>query len=229
MRPLASLLSPRGAAAGLLRSHLLTWAPPNPSPSRAVKLNSQDFAEKGLTNEESKQVCLWLDEAGVDLLEISGGSYESMGTAWSHQKESTRKREAYFIEFSAAVKDSGIKSAKVCVTGGFRSKKAMEEALGTGACDLVGLARPLTAEPYLIRDMLEGKTDAARENKFAAGMQTGASIVQIAAISKGEPIPDLSDEKVCDEVLAILQGGADQKKPVSEQDTSNYQKSENKL
>lgn len=213
----------------MLRSHLLTWASLNPSLSRAVKLNSQDFAEKGLTNEESKQVCLWLDEAGVDLLEISGGSYESMGTAWSHQKESTRKREAYFIEFSAAVKDSGIKSAKVCVTGGFRSKKAMEEALGTGACDLVGLARPLTAEPYLIRDMLEGKTDAARENKFAAGMQTGASIVQIAAISKGEPIPDLSDEKVCDEVLAILQGGADQKKPVSEQDTSNYQKSENKL
>jgi 2,4-dienoyl-CoA reductase-like NADH-dependent reductase (Old Yellow Enzyme family) len=50
------------------------------------------------------------------------------------------------------------------VTGGFRSKKAMEEALSSGATDIVGLGRPLTAEPYLIRDLIEGKQEAAKEN-----------------------------------------------------------------
>jgi len=179
-----------------------------------------------MTPEESKQVCIWLDEAGLDLIELSGGTYES--GAFNHKKESTKKREAYFIEFAEAIRPA-LKSATLAVTGGFRSRKAMEEALASGATDIVGLARPLTAEPYLIRDMLDGKTDAARDNKFPAPMQTGASIVQIAAISKGEPIPDLSDEKVCDEVVAILTGGADNKKPVTEQDTSSYDKSENKL
>ncbi|GAA5890377.1 hypothetical protein JCM8208_002796 [Rhodotorula glutinis] len=192
----------------------------------SMKLNSADFSEGGMTPEESRQVCAWLDQAGMDLIELSGGTYES--GAFNHKKESTKKREAYFVEFAEAVKPS-LKQATLCVTGGFRSRKAMEEAIASGATDLVGLARPLTAEPYLIRDMLDGKTDAARDNKFPAPMQTGASIVQIAAISKGEPIPDLADEKVCDEVLAILTGGADKKKPVEEQDTSTYEKSENKL
>ncbi|GAA5926703.1 hypothetical protein JCM3775_007015 [Rhodotorula graminis] len=192
----------------------------------SMKLNSADFSEGGMTPEESRQVCAWLDEAGMDLIELSGGTYES--GAFNHKKESTKKREAYFVEFAEAVKPS-LKSATLCVTGGFRSRRAMEEAIKSGATDLVGLARPLTAEPYLIRDMLDGKTDAARDNKFPAPMQTGASIVQIAAISKGEPVPDLADEKVCDEVVAILTGGAEKQKPVEEQDTSSYEKSENKL
>ncbi|GAA5854616.1 hypothetical protein JCM9279_005712 [Rhodotorula babjevae] len=192
----------------------------------SMKLNSADFSEGGMTPEESKQVCIWLDEAGLDLIELSGGTYES--GAFNHKKESTKKREAYFIEFAEAIRPA-LKNATLAVTGGFRSRKAMEEALASGATDIVGLARPLTAEPYLIRDMLDGKTDAARDNKFPAPMQTGASIVQIAAISKGEPIPDLSDEKVCDEVVAVLTGGADKQKPVEEQDTSSYEKSENKL
>ncbi|KPV78593.1 uncharacterized protein RHOBADRAFT_23648, partial [Rhodotorula graminis WP1] len=126
----------------------------------SMKLNSADFSEGGMTPEESRQVCAWLDEAGMDLIELSGGTYES--GAFNHKKESTKKREAYFVEFAEAVKPS-LKSATLCVTGGFRSRRAMEEAIKSGATDLVGLARPLTAEPYLIRDMLDGKTDAARD------------------------------------------------------------------
>ena len=172
---------------------------------------------------ESRQVCAWLDQAGMDLIELSGGTYES--GAFNHKKESTKKREAYFVEFAEAVKPS-LKQATLCVTGGFRSRKAMEEAIASGATDLVGLARPLTAEPYLIRDMLDGKTDAARDNKFPAPMQTGASIVQIAAISKGEPIPDLSVQDEVERVLEALKGGAMEVKPVKDQNTSSYHKSE---
>lgn len=65
-----------------------------------------------------------------------------------------------------------IKSATICVTGGFRSKKAMEQALQEGSTDLVGLARPLCSEPFLIRDMVEGKSEGAKPNKSVSTDQS---------------------------------------------------------
>ena len=42
----------------------------------SVKLNSADFQKGGFAFEDSLQVARWLEEAGVDLIEISGGTYE---------------------------------------------------------------------------------------------------------------------------------------------------------
>lgn len=56
-----------------------------------VMQNSADFSEGGLSPEESREVAKLLDEAGVDLIELSGGTYES--GAFHHKKESTVKRE----------------------------------------------------------------------------------------------------------------------------------------
>jgi 2,4-dienoyl-CoA reductase-like NADH-dependent reductase (Old Yellow Enzyme family) len=61
----------------------------------SMKLNSADFAEGGFNEDESGKVCRMLEEAGVDLIELSGGSYESL--AFEHKKESTKKRESYFM------------------------------------------------------------------------------------------------------------------------------------
>lgn len=93
---------------------------------------------------------------------VVAGTYESL--AFEHKKESTKKREAFFIEFAEALKPV-IQRATICVTGGFRSKAAMEQAISEGSTDLVGLARPLCSEPYLIRDIVEGKSEGAKENK----------------------------------------------------------------
>ncbi len=41
-----------------------------------LKLNSSDFQQGGFSAEECLQVVRWLGEDGVDLLELSGGSYE---------------------------------------------------------------------------------------------------------------------------------------------------------
>lgn len=65
-----------------------------------MKLNSADFSEGGMTADESAELCTRLDEH-LDLIELSGGSYETISTAWgySHNKKaSTQKREAFFIE-----------------------------------------------------------------------------------------------------------------------------------
>ncbi|GAA5921372.1 hypothetical protein JCM1841_002462 [Sporobolomyces salmonicolor] len=185
----------------------------------SMKLNSADFADGGMTFEESKLLCQRLDEAGVDLIELSGGTYES--GAFEHKKESTKKREGYFAD---AIRPT-LKHAKLAVTGGFRSKAAMEKALEEHSCDIVGLARPLTAEPYLVKELIEGKKSAAKDNKVDGSMQTATSIAQIGAISTGKPIPDLSDEATAKKVLAAVLGQSEEDKPHKEQETGSYEKS----
>ncbi len=119
----------------------------------AVKLNSADFQKGGFAFEDSLQVAHWLEEAGVDLVEISGGTYEQpklLGLAGMEEEEeqnvarSTRMREAYFVDFARAMQDKV--SIPLMVTGGFRRRAAMEQAVESGSADLVGLGRPLCVD-----------------------------------------------------------------------------------
>ena len=115
----------------------------------AVKLNSADFQKGGFEFADSIQVAKWLEEASVDVIEISGGTYEQpqlLGVegveevAEQEVKASTVAREAYFVDFALAMQEEV--SIPLMVTGGFRRKQAMEEALANGA-DIIGIGRPM--------------------------------------------------------------------------------------
>ena len=113
-----------------------------------VKLNSADFQKGGFSLEDCITVASWLGEDGVDLLEISGGTYEQLsliGVEPTDVRESTRKREAYFIEYAERIKQSA--QIPVMITEGFRSRDLMERAIESGEVDVIGLARPLCTEP----------------------------------------------------------------------------------
>ena len=112
----------------------------------SIKLNSSDFQRGGFTEQESLDVIAHLDAESIDLLEISGGTYESPAMTGS-AAESTRRREAYFLEFAERVRE--ITTVALMVTGGFRTGAGMSDAITTSATDLVGLARPLALEPEL--------------------------------------------------------------------------------
>jgi 2,4-dienoyl-CoA reductase-like NADH-dependent reductase (Old Yellow Enzyme family) len=109
-----------------------------------VKLNSADFSAGGLTEEEAHDQIRWINEHGsIDFIEISGGTYEAPAMAGiEHQPQSqrTRKREAYFIEFAARVRSTT--TIPLIVTGGFRTRQGMNEAIHSNACDFVGIGRP---------------------------------------------------------------------------------------
>jgi 2,4-dienoyl-CoA reductase-like NADH-dependent reductase (Old Yellow Enzyme family) len=129
----------------------------------SVKLNSADFQRGGFAFEDSLKVARWLQEAGVDLIEISGGTYEQpklLGLegidAAEPQSvaETTLAREAYFVDFAKAMKDEI--TIALMVTGGFRSASAMEQALRSGAADVIGLARPLCVMPDGPKRLLSG-------------------------------------------------------------------------
>lgn len=117
----------------------------SPTFAVGIKLNSADFQRGGFTEDESRDVVAALATEGLDLIEVSGGSYESpamMGSA----SERTVAREAYFLEYARAVREVA-GGVPLAVTGGFRSRTAMESALASGDCDLIGLGRPTATTP----------------------------------------------------------------------------------
>ncbi|TDF37462.1 NADH:flavin oxidoreductase/NADH oxidase family protein [Alteromonadaceae bacterium M269] len=126
----------------------------------SVKLNSADFQKGGFSLEDCIQVSQWLGEDSVDLLEISGGNYEQlslMGVEPTEVRESTRKREAYFIEYAEKIKASA--NIPIMVTGGFRSRDVMENAIEKGETDVIGLARPLCTQPNCSSKFIKGELE----------------------------------------------------------------------
>ena len=141
----------------------------------SVKLNSADFQKGAFAFEDSLTVAGWLADAGVDLLEISGGTYEQPrmvgtdGLAPPDQPKaaSTRAREAYFLDFARAMLKA--KTPPLMVTGGFRSQESMVEALEEGI-SVIGVGRPLCADPDATLDLLaSGKTFDRWEDSLRVG------------------------------------------------------------
>ncbi|EMC98898.1 hypothetical protein BAUCODRAFT_120188 [Baudoinia panamericana UAMH 10762] len=157
-----------------------------------VKLNSVEFQPGGQTPDDCKNLCLKLEEAGVDFVDLSGGTFE--GRAFEHKKDSTKARESYFIEFAEMIRPL-LKKTKVYVTGGFRTASGMVRAVADGACDGVGIGRPLGAEPYLCKEILEGKVCGAIENFVPLPQNTQGTGTQLHQLGNGDDlVSDWSDE-----------------------------------
>ena len=134
----------------------------------SVKMNSADFQKGGFSPDDSIQVAKIIEAAGVDNIEISGGTYEqprllgldnvSINPDRSEvRKESTIAREAYFLEYAEKIKKNI--QIPLMVTGGFRTREGMESAVKSGACEIVGVGRPLCANPFAIKEMFDGKIE----------------------------------------------------------------------
>lgn len=139
-----------------------------------IKLNSADFQRGGFTEQESLDTVRALAAAGIDLIEISGGTYEApamTGVQLGRDAvpSSTRQREAYFLAF--AEKARAAVSAPLVVTGGFRSAGGMAQAVGSGAVDMVGLARMLAIEPDLPRRILSGLAPLHQVKPITTGIK----------------------------------------------------------
>jgi 2,4-dienoyl-CoA reductase-like NADH-dependent reductase (Old Yellow Enzyme family) len=148
-----------------------------PGKALTVKLNSSDFQKGGFSFDDCLRVVGMLEAEGIDLLEISGGNYEQPrmlgfdGLEPVFEKkvrESTRAREAYFMGYAEEV----IKSARtpLMVTGGFRTRSAMEAAVDDGVA-VIGIGRPLCLDPRAAGKLLSGDLDElpAPERHFRLG------------------------------------------------------------
>jgi len=121
-----------------------------------IKINSADFQRGAFTEEESLDVIDMLSAEGIDMIEVSGGTYEkaAMMGAGKKIKKSTEKREAYFADF--IVKARARAKAPLLLTGGFRTLDVMAKAIENNELDFVGLARPFAVFPHLSKDFFDG-------------------------------------------------------------------------
>jgi 2,4-dienoyl-CoA reductase-like NADH-dependent reductase (Old Yellow Enzyme family) len=129
------------------------------------------------------------------------------------QRESTRTREAYFLEF--AQRFSQEVSVPVMLTGGFRTRQGMNDALDSGAVDIVGLARPITYEPDLPQRLLDGTAEKSLVTPKTLGHKTVDDLLnsawhqqQIARLGRGRAVRPRRTPAIA-LVIALLTTGRD--------------------
>ncbi|KAL6728253.1 hypothetical protein Aduo_010043 [Ancylostoma duodenale] len=165
-----------------------------------VKTNSVEFQEKGLSIEDAKQMCRMMERCGFDFVELSGGNIEI--PAFRHMRDSTRKREAFFLDFAEQIRPV-FEKAIVYVTGGFRTAPAMVNAICDGITDGIGLGRPITAEPDLPAKILRGECLSAADTKLDPDdymLTATASNMQMGQMGK-RPFAELKN--VCDDIADL--------------------------
>ncbi|OEZ93500.1 NADH oxidase [Janthinobacterium sp. HH106] len=112
----------------------------------AVKLNSADFQKGGFSSEDAKHVVSMLNSLGVDLIELSGGSYEAPAMHGQTRDGRTLAREAYFLEFAKDI--ATVARMPIMVTGGIRRYPVVEQVLGSGIA-MAGMGTALAIDPHL--------------------------------------------------------------------------------
>ena len=164
-----------------------------------IKINSADFQRGAFTEEDSMEVIRLLGEEKIDLIEVSGGTYERAAMVGTMQKESTKQREAYFMDFIVKVRTKI--DTPLMLTGGFRTAETMARAIENGELDFVGMGRPFCIFPNAVNDLLSGKLETCDVPRIKTGvdkidlagyLETPWHQFQIARMGKGlDPDPDL--------------------------------------
>ncbi len=111
-----------------------------------VKLNSADFQKNGFSFDDACEVVNRLEALGVDVVELSGGSYEAPAMQGQTRDDTTLAREAYFLEFANALESKT--DIPLMTTGGIKRAEVAEKVVQQG-CALVGLASALAVTPDL--------------------------------------------------------------------------------
>ncbi len=156
----------------------------------AVKLNSADFQRGGFDSDEALRVVQMLNALPVDLIELSGGSYEAPAMQGDTRDGRTLAREAYFLEFAQEV--AGVARMPVMVTGGIRRRAVVEQVLASGVA-MAGIATALAINPQLPREWRAGLDPHPQmppvrwKLKPLAAMATMAKVkFQLRRLSRGQ-------------------------------------------
>lgn len=157
----------------------------------AVKLNSADFQRGGFEVDDAEAVVKMLAERAVDLVELSGGSYESPAMQGQTRDGSTLAREAYFLEFAERI--GQVASMPIMVTGGVRRRAVAERVIERGVA-VVGMATALAIEPELPArwrvgdDIAVAPVVVSWKNRALAAAATQAVVKkQLVLLGSGKP------------------------------------------
>ena len=137
-----------GCAAGRRLLHLQVAAEVRQQFGRerivSVRLGACDEMTGGLTLDEACETAARLEEAGVNLISVSGGLFGSRPAERAH---------GYFVPYAAAIKT--YVSLPVMVTGGISEPALADRIVRDGQADLVGIGRAMLNDPEWARRAIE--------------------------------------------------------------------------
>jgi 2,4-dienoyl-CoA reductase-like NADH-dependent reductase (Old Yellow Enzyme family) len=107
----------------------------------AVRINSSDQLEGGLSEDDALVAISLLGNEAVDLIDISGGTYFPGAPSSSDRRTSG----PYFVDFARRART--VTDVPLMLTGGFKTRREAADAVASGATDLVGLARTMVLDP----------------------------------------------------------------------------------
>jgi 2,4-dienoyl-CoA reductase-like NADH-dependent reductase (Old Yellow Enzyme family)/thioredoxin reductase len=122
----------------------------------SCRISAEEFVSDGLTLAESRTLARWLQNAGLDVLSVSGGVYES-----AYRIIPPMDVEPGSLAYLA----QGIKEAvsiPVVTVGGISEPSFAERILLEGKADLVALGRALLADPEWAAKAGSGEPDRIR-------------------------------------------------------------------
>ena len=151
----------------------------SPSFAVAVKLNSADFQRGGFDADDAASVIAMLAPLGVDLVELSGGSYESPAMAGRPADGRTAAREAYFLELAAQLARTS--ELPLMLTGGITRRETAETVLASGVA-LVGMGTAIALTPDLPMRWLAGQEATEKLNPVTWPDKTLASAASMALV-----------------------------------------------
>ncbi|MFT6327705.1 MAG: 2,4-dienoyl-CoA reductase-like NADH-dependent reductase (Old Yellow Enzyme family) [Crocinitomicaceae bacterium] len=156
----------------------------------AVKLNSADFQRGGFDSEDALAVVKKLEELNIDLVELSGGSYESPAMQGITKDGRTLNREAYFLTFAKDIAKQA--SIPIMTTGGINSLATAQKVINEGV-HMMGMGRALAFCPTLPNDWKKDSNAQATlpsvtwKNKTLGSLATMAITKrQLQRIGKGK-------------------------------------------
>jgi 2,4-dienoyl-CoA reductase-like NADH-dependent reductase (Old Yellow Enzyme family) len=145
----------------------------------AVKLNSADFQRGGFDTDDAARVIALLEPIGVDIVELSGGSYESPAMAGRPADNRTAAREAYFLDLATELaRDSAL---PLMLTGGITRRETAEQALASGV-DVVGMGTAIAVTPDLPHRWRRGLESSERLKPVIWSDKTLASAASMALV-----------------------------------------------
>jgi 2,4-dienoyl-CoA reductase-like NADH-dependent reductase (Old Yellow Enzyme family) len=147
----------------------------------AVKLNSADFQRGGFSEMDARQVLAMLNGERVDLVELSGGSYESPAMQGRTADGRTLAREAYFLEFASDL--AMVATMPLMTTGGIARRATAEQVLAGGVA-IVGMATALAAVPDLPHQWQAGREPVASLPAVDWKDKTLASLARMALVRR---------------------------------------------
>ncbi|QUY50629.1 NADH:flavin oxidoreductase/NADH oxidase family protein [Serratia plymuthica] len=147
----------------------------------AIKLNSADFQRGGFSEDDAKQVILLLNRLPVDLVELSGGSYESPAMQGKTTDGRTLAREAYFLTFAREL--AAVADMPIMTTGGIARKAVAQQVLDSGVA-VAGIATALAEVPDLPLQWQAGKEPHALPKPVEWKNKTMAALARMALVTR---------------------------------------------